>query len=183
MPSCQASTPVALLRSLVKHALLTLSLTLVAFDVWARSGGIAAGGCQGCHGAASHTTSIDVSPATFMPGDTVTVTVTARGAGGNAGLYLTATRGTFVLVGTRLLNGDVVQSTPKTTSGGQAAFQVRWTAPSGAGGAELTAFTVWATRISARAETRRAKQRSSSCSAAPARGTSATSMTTAWAAR
>ena len=135
----------ALLRSPVKHALLTLLLTLVAFDVWARSGGIAAGGCQGCHGGASHTTSIDVSPTTFMPGDTVTVTVTARGAGGNAGLYLTATRGTFAVVSgqsTRLLNGDVVQSTPKTTSGGQAAFQVRWTAPSGAGAAELTAFTV-----------------------------------------
>lgn len=133
----------ALLRLPVKHAL-ALSLTL-AFEVWARSGGIAASGCQGCHGASSHTTSIDVSPATFMPGDTVTVTVTARGSGSNAGVYLTTTRGTFTVVGgqsTRLLNGDVVQSTPKTTSGGQATFQVRWTAPMGAGAAELTAFTV-----------------------------------------
>lgn len=145
VPSCQAITPVALLRFPVKHALLSFSLTLVACSAWARSGGIAASGCQGCHGGASHTTSIDVSPATFMPGDTVTVTVTARGAGANAGLYLTTTRGTFALVSgqsTRLLNGDVVQSTPKSTSGGQAAFQVRWTAPSGAGAAELTAFTV-----------------------------------------
>lgn len=144
VPSCQASTPVALLRFPVKHALLAFSLTL-AFGAWARSGGIAASGCQGCHGAGSHTTSIDVSPATFMPGDTVTVTVTARGGGSNAGLYLTTTRGTFALVSgqsTRLLNGDVVQSTPKSTSGGQATFQVRWTAPSGAGAAELQAFTV-----------------------------------------
>jgi hypothetical protein len=80
-----------------------------------------------------------------MPGDTVTVTVTARGGGSNAGLFLTATRGTFTLIsgqGTRLLNGDVVQSSPKALTGGAATFQVRWAAPSTPGGAQLSAFTV-----------------------------------------
>lgn len=118
---------------------------LSAFVAQARGGGIAASGCQGCHGGNSHTATIDVTPATFLPGDTVTVTVTARGPGANSGLYLTATKGSFAAVSgqnTRLLNGDVVQSSPKSTSGGQATFQVRWTAPAVAGGAELSVFTV-----------------------------------------
>jgi hypothetical protein len=118
---------------------------LTAFVAHARSGGIAARGCQGCHGGNTHTSTIEFSPPTFMPGDTVTVTVTARGPGANAGLYVTATRGSFDVVSgqnTRLLNGDVVQSSPKATSGGQATFQLRWVAPRVAGGAELSAFTV-----------------------------------------
>lgn len=118
---------------------------LCAAGAWARSGGIAASGCQGCHGQASHAVTVETAPTTVAPGGTVTVTVTARGSGSNAGLYLTATRGTFALISgqnTRLLNGDVVQSSPKATSGGAASFQVRWTAPAVAGGVELSAFTV-----------------------------------------
>lgn len=118
---------------------------LLAPVAWARGGGIAASGCQGCHGATTHQTSIDVQPASFMPGDTVTVTVTVRGGGVNAGLYLTTSKGSFTLVSgqnTRLVNGDVVQSSPKALSAGAASFQVRWTAPTTPGGASLSAFTV-----------------------------------------
>ncbi|MBE2253473.1 MAG: hypothetical protein IAE78_28355, partial [Myxococcus sp.] len=127
------------------RATLIILVTLGASATWARSGGIAASGCQGCHGGLSHTVTVDATPAAFMPGDSVTLTVTARGTGANAGLYLTATRGAFAVVGgqnTRLLNGDVVHSPPKATSGGQASFQVRWTAPTTAGGVEFSAFTV-----------------------------------------
>ncbi|MBL8924404.1 MAG: hypothetical protein JNJ54_36485 [Myxococcaceae bacterium] len=128
----------------MKSTLLLFCL-LLALPVWARGAGIAASGCQGCHGQTAHAVTLDVTPTPVMPGGTATVTVTLRGSGSNAGLYLTATRGTFsVLSGqnTRLLNGDVVQSSPKGVSGGQATFQVQWTAPAMAGGAELSAFTV-----------------------------------------
>jgi hypothetical protein len=126
----------------MRGVLLLVLLPLVAS---ARSAGIAASGCQGCHSSAAHTTTLTMNPATVTPGATVLVTVTAQGAGANGGLYLTTTRGTFTLVpgqSTRLLNGDVVQSSLKPTQGGQVSFQVQWTAPSGAGGAELSAWTV-----------------------------------------
>jgi hypothetical protein len=146
VPSCQRVVGLALLGLPVKSALLVpLLLLLSSSPTWARGGGIAASGCQGCHGQASHTVTVDVSPTPVTPGATVTVTVTVRGSGANAGLYLTTTRGTFTVVGgqgTRLLNGDVVQASPKALSGGQATFNVQWTAPSMATGAELSAFTV-----------------------------------------
>ena len=118
---------------------------LLPFAAAARSAGIAASGCQGCHSSAGHTTTLELNPPTVTPGATVLVTVTARGAGLNGGLFLTTTRGSFTLVpgqSTRLLNGDVVQAGVKATQGGQVSFQVQWTAPGGAGGAELSAWTV-----------------------------------------
>jgi hypothetical protein len=90
-------------------------------------------------------TTIETNPATFQPGATVTLTVTLRGSGSNAGIYLTTTKGTFTLVGgqnTKLVNGDVVHSSPKGTQGGQATFQVQWTAPSAPGATEFGAYTV-----------------------------------------
>jgi hypothetical protein len=122
-----------------------LLLVLGSTAAFARSAGLAASGCQGCHSATSHQTTIDLTPPTVTPGATITVTVTARGPGLNGGFFLSATRGAFTLVsgqGTRLLNGDVVQATAKGTQGGAVSFQVQWTAPSGAGAAELSTWTV-----------------------------------------
>ncbi len=128
----------------MRFAFVCLLLTVSSVAL-ARSGGLAASGCQGCHGGTAHTTTVDVQPASFMPGDTVTVTVTARGNGSNGGLYLTTTKGSFTLVSgqnTKLVNGDVVQSSPKASSGGAVSFQVRWTAPTTPGGTQFSAFTV-----------------------------------------
>lgn len=125
--------------------LLALLLSSVAF---ARSGGIETSSCAGCHGTGAQTTSITLTPATFNPGDTVTVRVTLRGTGANGGLFLTANGvGTFATISgqnTRLLNGNVVHSSPKAASGGQVTFDVRWTAPAGMGGVDFETATVLA---------------------------------------
>lgn len=78
-----------------------------------------------------------------MPGETVTLTVTSRGPGTQAGLLLTATRGTFFAGnGTRLLDGDVVQVTPRPLQGGVSSFVVQWRAPGTPGGVRFTTWTV-----------------------------------------
>ncbi|GMU60385.1 MAG: hypothetical protein AMXMBFR34_21480 [Myxococcaceae bacterium] len=118
---------------------LAAGVVLLSVTASARAGGIASPTCQGCHsGGASPTTSIEVTPATFSPGDTVTVRVTLRGAGAVGGLFLTTNGlGAFSTVsgqGTRLVNGDVVHSAPKPASSGAVTFDARWTAPATRGG-------------------------------------------------
>ena len=114
----------------------------------ARSGGIEAQSCNGCHGTGTQQTSITLTPATFNPGDTITVRVTLRGTGVSGGLYLSTNGvGTFALVSgqnTRLLNGNVLHSSPKAAASGQVTFDVRWTAPSGMGGVDFEVATVLA---------------------------------------
>ncbi len=93
-------------------------------------------------------TSITLTPATFNPGDTITVRVTIRGTGAAGGLFLTANGvGTFATMSgqnTRLLNGNVVHSSPKAASAGAVTFDVRWTAPAGMGGVDFETATVLA---------------------------------------
>ena len=123
-------------------------VVLVASMASARSGGIEAQNCNGCHGSGSQQTSITLTPPTFNPGDVITVRVTIRGTGATGGLFLTANGiGTFATVSgqnTRLLNGNVVHSNPKASSAGAVTFDVRWTAPAGMGGVDFEVATVLA---------------------------------------
>jgi uncharacterized protein (TIGR03382 family) len=127
---------------------LALVLALAAASASARNGGIEAASCNGCHGTGTQATSIALTPATFGPGETVTVRVTMRGTGSSGGLFLTSGGvGTFATISgqnTRLSNGLVVHSSPKAASGGAVTFDVRWTAPSMMGGVDFEAATVLA---------------------------------------
>jgi hypothetical protein len=127
---------------------LLLGVLLGGLTASARSGGIEAQSCNGCHGTGSQQTSITLTPPTFNPGDTVAVRVTLRGAGSSGGLFLTTNGvGTFGLVAgqnTRLLNGNVLHSSPKASSNGAVTFDVQWTAPTGMGGVDFEAATVLA---------------------------------------
>ncbi|MFT3706932.1 MAG: MopE-related protein [Archangium sp.] len=126
--------------------LLGLVILLGGSVCFARAGGIETTSCVGCHGSGSQQTTITLTPATFNPGDTVTVRVRIAGSGNVGGLFLTSSGvGTFAVVSgqnTRLSNGAIVHSSPKSASGGAVTFDVRWTAPSTMGGVEFTAATV-----------------------------------------
>lgn len=128
---------------------LAVAVVLAAGAALARSGGINSPTCFGCHnGTASPTTTISVTPATFNPGDAVTVRVTIRGTGASGGFFLT-TNGVGTLApisgqNTRLVNGDVVHSQPKPAVSGAVTFDVRWTAPATRGGVIFEAATLMA---------------------------------------
>lgn len=112
----------------------------------ARAGGIETTSCVGCHGTGSQQTTITLTPATFNPGDTITVRVRIGGSGSVGGLYLSSGGvGTFATMSgqnTRLSNDAVVHSSPKGASGGAVTFDVRWTAPAAMGGVEFSTATV-----------------------------------------
>jgi hypothetical protein len=116
-----------------------------SFEALARSGGLAAGGCDNCHssGGGAHTVTIDAP--TLQVGGTGVVTVTVRGPGAIAGLHFTASRGTLTSMsgeGTKLLNGEIVHSAPKSLSNGQATFRIQFAAPASAAGVTFAAYTV-----------------------------------------
>ncbi len=123
-------------------------VVLVSCVAFARSGGIDSQSCAGCHGTGTQQSSITLTPATFNPGDTITVRVRIAGTGATGGLFLTANGvGTFATVAgqnTRLLNGNIVHSSPKAASGGAVTFDVKWTAPSTMGGVDFEAATLLA---------------------------------------
>lgn len=126
--------------------LVVASVVLLASCAFARAGGIETTSCVGCHGSGSQQTTITLMPATFNPGDTITVRVRIAGGGSVGGLFLSSSgEGTFATIAgqnTRLSNGAIVHSSPKSASGGAVTFDVRWTAPATMGGVEFTTATV-----------------------------------------
>jgi hypothetical protein len=128
--------------------LVVLLLALGPALALARNGGIEAQSCTGCHGTGNQTTTLTLTPATFNPGETVTVRVTIRGTGSTGGLFLTAngigTFGTISGQNTRLSNGNIVHSSPKAASSGAVTFDVRWTAPMNPGGVDFEVASVLA---------------------------------------
>ena len=125
-----------------------LVVGLVSCAAFARSGGIETQSCVGCHGTGSQVTTISLTPATFNPNDTVTVRVRIAGNGATGGLYLSANGvGTFSVIAgqnTRLVNGNVVHSSPKAASGGAVTFDVQWKAPATMGGVDFEVATLLA---------------------------------------
>lgn len=126
--------------------LVVAATALFATAAFARAGGIETTSCAGCHGTGSQQTTLTLTPATFNPGDTITVRVRIAGSGSVGGLSLSSGGvGTFALVSgqnTRLSNDVVVHSTPKGASGGAVTFDVRWTAPATMGGVAFEVATV-----------------------------------------
>ncbi len=126
---------------------LIFTLSLLPALAFARNGGIATQSCSGCHGTGAQVTTVTLEPATFNPGDTITVRVTITGSGSKGGFALMA-NGTGTLAatgsGTKLANGAVVHSTPKNASGGSVVFEASWTAPSSPGGVLFDVATVLA---------------------------------------
>jgi Putative metal-binding motif len=125
---------------------LSLFVALSPTLALARGGGIAAGGCNGCHGGTANTTTLSTNPATLTPGGTATLTVTISGSRSNGGFYLRSNGvGTLAAIGgqnTKIVNGEAMHSSPKSASSGQVTFQVQWTAPSSPGGVDFEVFTV-----------------------------------------
>ncbi len=119
-------------------------LLLISSPALARTTGIVSSECRGCHGG-SNTTVISTQPLVFAPSQTITVTVSIAGCGGFGGLYLRANTGTLgVIAGqnTRIVDGEIVHSSPKAAVNALVTFDVHWTAPTVAGAVEFEAFTV-----------------------------------------
>lgn len=124
-----------------------LTVALAAPPAQAHSNGFAVEGCSGCHnGGAKPTISVQFSPQSPAPGDTVTLDVAIKAVNGNTGgLYVrTDGRGTLVNVsgqGTKLIDQkQLVHSSPKQASSGSVHFTLKWTAPETPGG---VIFKLW----------------------------------------
>ena len=102
---------------------------------------------MGCHGAGDdYGVSATATPATFGPGQQITVTVTiAPGFGVNAGVFVAANAGTLATVGGQglgLVSAGLTHTSPKPLSGGQASFTFLWTAPSTPGAVRFDVSTL-----------------------------------------
>jgi hypothetical protein len=122
-------------------------LVLVPAIALAKANGIATTSCSGCHGGGVHLASVTLTgpSASVSPGQTVTLTITFNGAGVNVGgFYLTSYAvGAFTAGSGERLNGEgISHSTPKSASNGTVTFDVQWTAPSAAGGADFDVAVV-----------------------------------------
>jgi hypothetical protein len=126
----------------VRLSLLACLLPALAL---ARTTGIVTTECKGCHGG-MNTTTIATAPLVFTPGQTITVTVSIGSfSGGTGGLYLRASNGTFAVIAgqiTRLVDGEIVHSSPKAAVNALVTFDVLWTAPAAVGAVDFEAFTV-----------------------------------------
>lgn len=103
--------------------------------VRARSAGIAALGCDGCHsGGAATRVSLTAMPSTVAVGQPVTLTITVPQTNGpSAGFYLTTAfeaQGYFgpAEAGTVVSTSGVSHTAPRVGSGGSTVFKAQWTA-------------------------------------------------------
>ncbi|HEY6881698.1 MAG TPA: choice-of-anchor V domain-containing protein [Polyangiales bacterium] len=125
------------------------SLWLSPASASAKANGIAVEDCTGCHNGSADrpaAVSITANPSKPTPGQTVRLTVSVSG-GSSAGLFLRTTPnvGTLKVVSgqsTKLIEGGLVHSTPKTAASGMTTFAVDWTAPGQAGDVELFAYAL-----------------------------------------
>jgi hypothetical protein len=114
----------------------------------ARAGGIVSSDCTGCHGSAAQSTAtITASPATFNPGDTVTLTLSIQGSSIKVGGAFITANGVGTLrpisgEGLAMNSGGLTHSSPKAAAGGQVTFKFSWQAPSTPGGVEIDAFVL-----------------------------------------
>jgi hypothetical protein len=115
-----------------------LGLTLATGHAQARAGGIAASGCEGCHGdAGSGKLSLTSNPTTFQPGATVELTLSIIGGYSTGGAYITTKDiGTLQAIsnqGMTKTSSGLVHNQPKPGSGGTVQFRFNWVAPGAPG--------------------------------------------------
>lgn len=103
-------------------------------------------GCVGCHGQGDYGITASANPASFAPGEQVSLTVTiAPGFGDNAGVFIAANEGTLGVVGGQGLAAvpaGLTHTSPKSLSGGQASFTFSWTAPGTPGAVRFDVSTL-----------------------------------------
>ncbi len=134
-------------RTLLLFLVVLGGVTLSASEALARRGGLATGGCTGCHrGGTEPMVRITADPALIEPGGSTVLTIhISRTNGTTGGFYLTSNgKGVFADIAgqstKRVADAEVVHSAPKTAVGDEVTFQVRWTAPATRGGVD---FDVW----------------------------------------
>src|SRR5262245_1456067 len=113
----------------------------------ARAGGIAASGCEGCHGAPGNAKlSMTASPAVFGPGERVELTLSIMGGFANGGVYLnTGDVGdlqTIANQGLTELSSGLVHNQPKPASAGTVQFRFAWVAPNTPGGVRFNVYAL-----------------------------------------
>ncbi len=126
--------------------LVVLVGALLASTASARRNGVAISGCEGCHGLPEEpaTFSFSSDPATFSPGDTVTLELTISAPNmAAAGFYLKTTEGTLATISgehTQLLSGNIAHDTPIPAANGSATVRMSWTAPNEIGGTDFELY-------------------------------------------
>jgi hypothetical protein len=113
----------------------------------ARRGGIAASGCEGCHGGAgSGKLTLTSNPATITPGQQVELTLSIIGNYKVGGVYLNSTDvGELAVVansGLTKLSSGLVHNQPKPASNGTVTFTFNWTAPATAGNVRFNVYAL-----------------------------------------
>ncbi|MDF3068152.1 MAG: hypothetical protein K0R38_3753 [Polyangiaceae bacterium] len=124
-----------------------LGLQLSAGAALARSGGIAASGCTGCHnGGGQGSLTLTTNPATFSPGDRVEVTLSILGGFSNGGVYLnTGDVGDLQVIanmGLAKVSSGIVHNQAKPASGGSVQFKLAWVAPAKAGAVRFSVYAI-----------------------------------------
>ncbi|HEX2877878.1 MAG TPA: putative metal-binding motif-containing protein [Polyangiaceae bacterium] len=122
---------------------------LISGQANARSGGIAASGCSGCHnGGPKGTLSMTASPASFNPGDKVELTLTLAGGYTTGGVYLNTTDvgdlQTIANQGMTEVSSGLVHNQPKPGGGGSVQFRFAWVAPAKAGAVRFSVYALGA---------------------------------------
>lgn len=135
------------LRSALVGLGLGLGAALLSGQAQARSGGIAASGCSGCHtGGPKGTLGLTASPAAFNPGERVELTLSLMGGFSNGGVYLdTADIGDLQVIanqGLTEVSSGMVHNQPKPASGGTVQFRFAWVAPAKAGSVRFSVYAL-----------------------------------------
>ncbi len=124
----------------ISRYVIPLCLTIMSGSAFAFEGGVSGysgangatcGGCHSSNGVTPPTVAIN-GPLTVTPGSTNSYTVDARTQLPGAGLDLAVSAGTLTdtnAAGTKLLNGELVQTATTATAGGTVSYSFDWTAP------------------------------------------------------
>jgi hypothetical protein len=131
---------------LLTGALLVAALT-ASGRADARAGGIAASGCEGCHGSAgTGQVTLSSAPATFAPGSRVELTLSIIGGYANGGAYVSSGDvGDLQAIanqGLTEVSGGLVHNQPKPGSGGAVQFRFAWVAPATPGAVRFSIFAL-----------------------------------------
>ena len=109
------------------------------------SGGVGGPDCVGCHGGGDYSAAVTASPATFGPGDTVTMTLTVNASGSVLGTFMAADTGSLAPIsgqGLATVPQGITHTSPKNMSGGTASFAFQYTAASQPGAVRLDVSTL-----------------------------------------
>lgn len=138
--------PSALPRFLVAFAI-TAGTAAATSPSHARAGGIAASGCEGCHGGpGTGKLTLTSSPATITPGATVELTLSIIGNYSDGGAFITSKDvGTLQAIsnqGMTKTSSGLVHNQPKPGSGGTVQFRFNWVAPATAGAVRFEVYAL-----------------------------------------